>query len=334
MIRSETVAVQPEVVCPSCRRPLDVGLSGSRRCTECRRTYPEVAGIPDLRLTADRFLDLDADRAKAERLSDLVDLTFPELVDAYWRMTPEVPTDLAVRYTRAMVEGARRAEVWLAGPWRPHLGARVLDVGCGTGGLLVAAARQGGAVTGVDIALRWLVVARRQCEQAGVDAALVAADGALLPFRRGAFERVFAVNVVEHAADQRGLLHWSLLASRPGGWCRMIVANRFSAAPDPVTNLLGIGWLPRPVAPIYARWRRSTRYEAVRPLSARALQALVGLVPGVSVGPAPLPDPLGEASTVEKCLRLTYEDLRSRAALRTLLARVAPNLEMVAQPSS
>jgi ubiquinone/menaquinone biosynthesis C-methylase UbiE len=333
LIGSETVSVQPEVVCPYCRRSLELRISGSRRCRECRHTYPEVAGILDLRLSGDRFLDLDADRAKAERLAALADLSFPELVDAYWRMTPEVPTQLAVRYARAMVEGARRAEVWLAGPWKSHLGARVLDVGCGTGGLLVAAARAGGSVTGVDIALRWLVVARRQCDQAGVTATLVASDGAVLPFHPGSFQRVFSVNVLEHAADQRGLLHWCLLASRPGGWCRMIVANRFSAAPDPVTNLLGIGWLPRRLAPHYGRWRRNTRYEAVRPLSARALRALVGLVPGVAVGPAPLPDPLGVPSTAEKCVRRTYEELCSRAVLGASAGCFAPNLEMVARPS-
>ncbi len=333
MTDSEALAALPEMVCPSCRRPLELRVSGSRHCPGCRRTYPEVAGIPDLRVTPDRFLGLDADRAKAERLAALGDLSFAELVDAYWRMTPEVPTELALRYARAMVEGARRAEVWLAGAWSPDVGARVLDVGCGTGGLLVAAARRGAQVTGVDIALRWLVVARRHCDQSGVDAALVAADGAVLPFRLGSFDRVFSVNVVEHAADQRGLLHWCLLASGPGGSCRVIVNNRFSVAPDPVTNLLGIGWLPRPLAPPYARWRKGTRYEGMRPLSVRTARALIGLVPGITVGPAPLPDPFYEPSMVESGLRLTYEGLRCRVAARTLLAALSPNLEIVSRPS-
>ena len=38
-------------------------------CEGCGRNYPTVAGFPDFRLESDRYLDLDAERAKAERRS-------------------------------------------------------------------------------------------------------------------------------------------------------------------------------------------------------------------------------------------------------------------------
>ncbi len=289
-----------------------------------------MAGILDLRLAPDRFLDLDTDRAKAERLAALDDLSFAELVEAYWRMTPEVPAPLGGRYTQAMLRGPARAEAWLSGPLEPSPGDAVLDVGCGTGGLVVAAARRGAVVTGIDIALRWLVIARRQCEEAGTSARLLAADGAGMPFRPRAFHRVFSVNVVEHAADQRGLLQWCLQAARPDGGCLVVVLNRFGLAPDPVSGLVGVSWLPRPLAAPYVRWRRNTRYF-VRPLSVGHLRSLVGAMGGVSVGPAPLPGSVAPTARGEERLRSAYERLRGRPATRAVLTWVAPHLQVVTE---
>lgn len=324
-----TAPSEPELVCPLCRGDLEATgpESGSRRCPPCARTYPEVAGIVDMRLSSDRYLDLDDDRAKAENLAAVAG-TFPELVDAYWAMTPEVPGPLAARYAMTMVDGERRAAAWLGGSWTPLPDTTVIDVGCGTGGLTVAAARLGAVVTGVDLALRWLVVARRHCEDAGVEARLVAADGALLPFRAASFDRCFSINVVEHAADQRGLLHGCILTTRPNGHVRLVVANRFTAGPDPTTGLLGVGYLPRPAAVAYVGWRRGTRYQFQRPVSASTLRALVGLTAGVAVGPAPLPLPPRTLSPVGRWTRSSYQRLRATSVGRGLLAGVGPHLEV------
>lgn len=316
------------LVCPACRVRLDRRDGGAHRCAACRRTFPEVAGIPDLRLAPDRYLDLDADRAKAEWLASRDDLSFAELVDAYWRTVPEVPAALAARYAASAADGVRRGHRWLDHVPTPAAGENAVDVGCGTGGLAVALAERGARVTGVEIALRWLVVAARQAAERGVAVRLVAADGAVLPFRGGTFDQAWSVEVLEHAADQRGLLQSSLLAVRPGGHAIVITANRFSLAPDGTVGLLGVGFLPRRLAAPYVRRRRHTRYQFMRPLSATELGALLGPRRDVAVGAAPLPSPPPGAGPARRRLTRAYEQARRRPALAAALVRVGPFLQV------
>src|SRR5204862_273742 len=93
---------------------------------------------------------------------------FQAAVSAYWSMTPEVPAELAARFSANTARGlARGAEVLhsvgVVGP-----NDVILDVGCGTGGLVAAARSRGAIAVGVDTALRWLVIARRFLEELGV----------------------------------------------------------------------------------------------------------------------------------------------------------------------
>jgi ubiquinone/menaquinone biosynthesis C-methylase UbiE len=57
-------------------------------------------------------------------------------------------------------------------------GRRVLDVGCGTGGVAIACAKRGADVTGIDIDAGMLEVARRRGAESGVDVRWVEASAA------------------------------------------------------------------------------------------------------------------------------------------------------------
>ncbi len=319
------------LVCPVCRCELDLRPGGARRCQTCARTYPEVAGIPDLRLRGDRYLSLAEDRAKAERLAGEAErsgLTFAEMVAAYWSMTPEVPPALAERYAANAVDGVRRADHLLATLGPPAPDESVLDVGCGTGGLAVAASRRGAKVTGIDIALRWLVIARRALAEDGVAARLVAADGALPPFLGATFDRVWSVETLEHAEDQRGLLQHCLLSCRTGGRVLVVTANRFSLAADPSVRLWGLGYLPRRWAVPYVRLRRHTRYQHMRPLSASELAALVGLRRDLVVSAGPLPAPPLDATMARRRAQAVYDRARVMPLIGWALTPVAPFLQV------
>jgi len=320
----------PPLACPACRGPLEDRTS-TLGCAACAASYPVVAGIPDLRLRPDRYLDLEGDRAKARELAGLGDRGFADLVAEYWRRTPEVPADLAATYGARATDGERRGAGVLDEAGLVVGGATVLDVGCGTGGLVAAAARRGARAVGVDVALRWLVVARRQLEELGLDARLVAADGAALPFRSGTFDVVTAIETVEHAADQRGLVQGCLRAARPGGRALLVVANRYSLATEPTIGLWGVGYLPRAWAPAYVRRRRQTRYGYFRALSAGELRALTAHGPPARLGPGPLPAaPAGEPRHRRQARRL-YDRLRTGPA-GALLTPVAPYLAVDARP--
>lgn len=91
----------------------------------------------------------------------------------------------------------------------------VLDVGCGVGlidGMLPA---RFGRPVGVDVALGVLAQAKRNVPAAR----FVGYDGALLPFREGTFDLVFAVCVLHHVPPDDWSRFVSELArvTRPGG---------------------------------------------------------------------------------------------------------------------
>jgi SAM-dependent methyltransferase/uncharacterized protein YbaR (Trm112 family) len=333
----------PPLACPACRTPL-AAEPDELTCEGCRRRFPVVCGIPDLRLRSDRYLSLDADREKARALAQHGN-DFETLVRAYWAMTPEVPPALARRYADHMLDGPRRAASHArrivaltdgrpSPPLYPHPADAtapdpVLDVGCGTGGLLVALARLGRPVVGVDLALRWLVVARAALGAAGVDGLLVAADGGRLPFARGAFGAVSCVETLEHAEDQRGLLHGGRSALGPGGVLYLVTANRFTVAVEPTSGLWGVGLLPRRWAPGYVARRRHTRYQFFRPLSTGELGAMLGPEPDARVSPAVLAPPAIVAPAWRRGAHALYDTVIRWPAPRRLLRPIVPHLEVV-----
>lgn len=85
----------------------------------------------------------------------------------------------------------------------------VLDIGCGTGGNLVLLS-DWGRVVGVD---PW----RPALEMAGSAAALVAGTAEKLPFQDGAFGLVAMLGVIEHVADDVGMLREARRVCRPDG---------------------------------------------------------------------------------------------------------------------
>jgi SAM-dependent methyltransferase len=88
---------------------------------------------------------------------------------------------------------------------------RILDLGCGPGNTLRLLDRHGVAV-GLEYSTLALAVARRR----GLTR-VAAGDGLQLPVRTGSMDCVVALEVVEHFADDRGVLREAFRVLRPGG---------------------------------------------------------------------------------------------------------------------
>ncbi len=112
-------------------------------------------------------------------------------------------------------------------------GAKLLDVGCGTGSLLD---RLGGrfACTGCDPAEEMLRHARAR--NPGIE--LVVAPAESLPFEDGCFDVVLCIEVMRYLADPRPALLELARVLRPGGLALVTFAPRATTSLYPLVNVL------------------------------------------------------------------------------------------------
>jgi SAM-dependent methyltransferase len=245
-----------EICCPVCRQ--DLAQSGAALdCAGCGRRFPVIAGIPDLRVFPDPYIGLADDRRKGELLAARLDQeTFETLIDFYYSNTSVVPPQHARLYKRGLLAGPARAAAALHS-WEPEAEApehgRLLEIGCGTGPLLLAAAQRGYRAVGVDIAFRWLVVAKKRLAEAGVEIPLICACAEALPFPDEAFDRVAIDSAIEVVADQSRAMRESHRVLGPEGRLFIATPNRFSLGPDPHLGVPAGGFWPKHLLAAVAR---------------------------------------------------------------------------------
>lgn len=125
---------------------------------------------------------------------------------------------------------------------KSSVGGTVLEIGCGPGAFLVAAARVFGCVVGLGITMPRLVLAKKQLEEAGLGAILICAAAEALPFPNDRFNLVVGSDVIEHVHEQDRVLHESHRVLAPDGALFFATPNRWSLTPEPHVNLWGVGF--------------------------------------------------------------------------------------------
>jgi SAM-dependent methyltransferase len=320
-----------ELVCPRCRGFLEERVQ-EFHCAECSRAYPVVAGIPDMRVTPDPWIGIEKDRDKALRvLGEAEGLDFEGHVRTYWRLTSSTAPGQAERFVDHVLHAPGRSREWLElhgedvaegeeGPW--------LDAGCGTCDL-TAVAPAGMAVVGIDVAMRWLVIARRRLLELGRECHLVCANAEALPFPDGTFGRFFSLGMLEHCSNLEGVACEAHRVLRPGGLIRARTLNRYTLLTEPHVGLCGVGYLPRRWANRYVRWRSGTGYEHHHPWSVSDLDRALRRAGfrDVHVGAAAtLECELDRAGRVLRSLAPGYEVARRFPVVRKGVDRVAPLL--------
>lgn len=267
--------------CPACGDELREGGS-ELSCRSCSHRCPVVAGIADLRIDyPDPYLSRDEDLERARELAEhLEHLDLPGLLRLHWRRSGKAP-ELAERFVSRDMQSIGTSAAYLAQIERRRgtpLGPedRFLEVGCGTAGLAIVAARKAGTVVATDASMRWLVLARRRLADMGVgNVELVCATAERSPFAPASFDVIGASDVIEHVPDAGEFVAGLGCLLAPGGTLFMATPNRFSLGLEPHVRLPGVGYLPRGLAERYVRAARGTSYAHVRLLSSRDLRRLL-----------------------------------------------------------
>lgn len=263
--------------CPRCR-----GVLGRRHevleCSSCQSSYATVNGIPDLRIDAPSWIDCDQDREQArEIVSEMGSASLEEVVRHVFRVV-RGRHDENVNYRTLRVLGAperMRREItgWLDDATRA---TPFLDLGCGPGMLLAAAAAEGRRGIGVDVSMVWLVVAQRLIQSFGGDAVLAAGFAESLPLEDDSVGAVVSLDVIEHVDDQEAYLRELDRVTKPRAAVALATPNRFSLAAEPHVNVWGVGWLPRRWQQRYAERRSGMSYAYTRLLSTREARRMIG----------------------------------------------------------
>jgi SAM-dependent methyltransferase len=331
------------LACPHCGGRLGAG-DGRWDCRACARGFRAVLGIPDLRVPlAGPAVDLEDDWALACELAAAYPrASFRGLVERLWQARLSLETisgphaemriaqllDAPQRYTRDLGQSG-----WLGALLARRPGARVLDLGCGAGGFLVAVAGRCERAAGIDLSLAWLVVCRKRLEEAGITARLLCACAERLPFAPDTFDLVIAWDVLEHVADRDATVREAHRVTRPGGVVACTTPNRFSLTAEPHCMVWGVGLLPRAWMGRYVRWRTGLEYRSTHLLSRGELRGLFArhfaggcrvIVPEVP------PEEIGRFHPAKRLTARFYNRLIRLAPLRAALTVVAPFFRVVA----
>jgi 2-polyprenyl-3-methyl-5-hydroxy-6-metoxy-1,4-benzoquinol methylase len=313
--------------CPACAHEVE-RCEQSYVCTACKREFPVLFGIADFRLRSDRYLSLEEERAKAAALHQAAQTrSFEQLLAYYYEITGDVTPDRARRFASYAARGPARASLVFERFGALASDARLLDIGCGAGGALLAASTRFASVVGLDIALRWLVICRKRLDEAGVNATLVCADAAAPPFAPGQFSHVLGMDVAEHVGDLGAVLAGVRAQLRSGGLFWLSASNRRWIGPHPAVGVWAAAYRP---ARLRMTGKGANRYDPLRftallsPGEVKRVCEHAGFEV-LNVGPRQIGDEDGGL------LARAYAVLGAQALTRPLLTALGPAFEVLAR---
>jgi ubiquinone/menaquinone biosynthesis C-methylase UbiE len=333
MVGQRPPAAEIQLVCPLCKGDLLVE-PGSYRCRPCAKTYPVLFGIPDFRLRTDRYLSIEEERTKAGKLYEFgQNSSFEELVRYYYTITYDLPANMKLRYQTAICAAPERAR-HIVRDLRPRPDRDILvDIGCGTGGVLISAQGNYRAVYGVDIALRWLVVCQKRLRDRAARARLICADAEAIPIPSACFTQAVAADLVEHVYDSDKVLAEIRRLLKPQGMLWLSASNRYCIGPHPLAGVWAIGFLPvRSRAWVLQKIKgidllRFANLVSPRQVSRQLRQCGFAIE---EVQPKQAEEGVEAAyNTIERALIAVYRRALRLSVLRKMLVWIGPGFEVI-----
>lgn len=128
---------------------------------------------------------------------------------------------------------------------------RILDAGCGGGGMPLSLAEETASVVAIDLVDRFRDAGTRLADEKRLaNLEFLQADGTALPFAARAFDAVLSHAVIEHVADAELYLRECHRVLRPGGWMYLSTAPYLSFAGAHLPRLK----VPIPLHLLLGRW--------------------------------------------------------------------------------
>lgn len=185
------------------------------------------------------------------------------------------------------------------------LGGRVLDAGCGGGGMPLSLAEEAAQVVGIDPAERFQDAGVRLGRERGMaNLHFALADGMALPFAAGAFDLVLSHAVIEHVADAPLYLRECTRVLAPGGHVYLSTAPYLSFAGAHLPRL-------KVPVPLHLMVGRRIAFAAFQQLARYATWALR--------------EPANENSFIKAARRgeMKHDDLLEKVRVRRLRRQIA-----------
>jgi len=132
---------------------------------------------------------------------------------------------------------------------------RILDLGCGMGGLSVALRREGFDVIPLDFNIDYCRITKLRGQRYVLDINPINAMGESLPLKSELFDAITLFDVLEHVQRPAYVLRELYRVLKPGGSVFATVINRY-AFRDPHYHLRLINWVPKKVAEWYIKQRK------------------------------------------------------------------------------
>lgn len=135
----------------------------------------------------------------------------------------------------------------------PVSGHKILDVGCGNGGVSIAFARAGAEVYGVEVEQELYEISKIHSESVGLKPSFYLYDGEKLPFNDSFFDYAVSVSVLEHTDDPKHYLKEILRVVKPDGLIYLGFPNKLWPK-ETHTGLWFLTYTPKFFRPYFIRF--------------------------------------------------------------------------------
>lgn len=155
---------------------------------------------------------------------------------------PQIRRVNALNHPLRRIARRLRGDVLVGDLVQAHKGESVLEVGCGTAAHLKSLVEQGASGVACDLDPD----AIRKLEKQGIEAVTMHTPS-VLPFNDNVFDRVVAMQVIEHVEEQEAFVDEIYRVLKPGGSCILATPNAGSWS----KTLFGRNWVSGWYAPYH-----------------------------------------------------------------------------------